>query len=189
MKIRLISPVIPLKGNQRKARKRQRKLLFGWAIVCNVDGQEHYDLEHTHIPEDEMFHAAIDFYQERRVGRVMHQVGLAGIVDFSLPLTKQVADIYGLPSSTTGWMIAWRPFEQSVIDDFEFGKLTGFSIGGEAFLEPSTRGHILRNLRIDEVSAVDNPGQPLAIAKLTTDLDRISTSLRLDLGEFVNNDR
>lgn len=177
MQIRLQFPALPLDANERAMRAAQRELIFGWAIVCTVDGVEHYDCENTHIPEDEMFKAAIDFYTKRRVGKHNYEGKLAGTVDYSLPLTSEIASIYGMTSNMTGWLIAWRPLHAGVIDQFRQGDLRGFSIGGWAVHEPSPRGHILRDLRVDEISVVDHPGQPLATARLIRGIDSIARAL------------
>lgn len=158
-------------------RAAQRELIFGWAIVCTVDGVEHYDCYDTHVPEQEMFNAAVDFYTNRRVGKQNHEGKLAGTVDYSLPLTREIASIYGMASNMTGWMIAWRPFNSDVVGQFRRGELRGFSIAGTAVHEPSSRGHILRNLYVEEISAVDYPGQPLATARLIKDIDSIARAL------------
>lgn len=177
MQFRLQFPALPLNADEHAMRAVQRQVIFGWAIVCTVDGEEHYDCENTHIPEAEMFQAAIDFYSKRRVGKHNHEGKLAGTVDYSLALTNEVAAIYGVKSKMTGWMIGWRPLNSAVIDEFDRGTLRGFSIGGEAQFEPSPRGHILRNLRVDEISVVDHPGQPLATMRLIKDVDSIFGSL------------
>jgi hypothetical protein len=177
MQIRLQFPALPLDENERAMRVAQRELIFGWAIVCMVDDVEHYDCENTHIPEGEMFEAAVDFYLKRRVGKHNHEGKLAGTVDYSLPLTREIANTFGMPCSMTGWMIAWRPLHADVIDQFRRGELQGFSIGGWADHEPSPRGHILRHLRVDEISVVDDPGQPLATARLIKDIDNIVRAL------------
>lgn len=183
MRIKIEFPAMQLDERQRAQRLRQRRLIFGWALVCTVDGEEHYDCENTHVPQDEMFHAAMDYFMHRRVGKHNHEGPLAGTVDYSLPLTTNVAGIYGIKSQKTGWMIGWRPLDDSVFDEFEKGNLRGFSINGWANHEPSTRGHVLRNLHVDEISVVDNPGQPLATIALIKNVDDLFAELGLPVLE------
>ena len=170
-------PALPLNDEQRARRSVQRRLLFGWTIVCTVDGDDHYDSSDTHIPEAEMFQAAVDFFTKRREGKHNHEGPLAGTVEYSLPMTSKVAAAFGLKCRMTGWTIGWRPLDSALFEEFDRGNLRGFSINGWADHEPSPRGHILRNLRVDEISVVDYPGQPLATIGIVMNVDDLFAEL------------
>jgi cation transport regulator ChaB len=110
---------------------RKHGLIFGWAIVSKVGGEEYYDLQGDHIPEDAMFDAAVEFMQKRRTMKLMHKGEKKGEIVFAWPLTDETAKAMGLTSDVTGLMIAAKPSSKKVLDDAEAGKLTGFSIGGQ----------------------------------------------------------
>lgn len=105
MRIQAQFPALPLNAEQLAQRSKQRRLLFGWAIVCTVDGVDYYDSYKTHIPEDEMYQAAVAYFTKSREGRHNHEGPLTGTVEYSLPLTNHVASMFGLKSRKTGWLI------------------------------------------------------------------------------------
>jgi hypothetical protein len=114
-------------------------LVFGYAIVCKVDGEDYYDLgsydEATeqvvsdHISEDEMLVAVTDFMKSARVAKEMHTGDQRGGVVHSFPLTTDIAKALGIVAKTTGWLVAMQP-DPDMLAKFESGELTGFSIGG-----------------------------------------------------------
>lgn len=114
-------------------------LVFGYAIICKVDGEDYYDLgsydEATgqvvsdHISEDEMIAAVTDFMKSARVAKEMHAGDQRGGVLHSLPLTTDIAKALGLEAKMTGWIVAMQP-DADMLAKFESGELTGFSIGG-----------------------------------------------------------
>lgn len=104
-------------------------LVLGWAIVSKVDGEDYYDLQGDHIPEDAMFSASVDFMANSRVSKEMHQGYADGTVVFAFPMTAEVAKAFGLETKMTGLMIAMRP-SPDVLAKFKDGTYTGFSIGG-----------------------------------------------------------
>lgn len=105
-------------------------LVFGWAIVCKVDGEPYFDLQGDHIPEHSMLKATADFMVNSRVAKEMHNGGSKGVVLFSFPLTEDIAKAMGIVSEYTGWMVAMRPDDPSMLSKFRDGTYTGFSIGG-----------------------------------------------------------
>jgi uncharacterized protein (UPF0264 family) len=119
-------------------------LVFGYAIVCKVDGEDYYDLgsydESTeqlvsdHISEDEMLTAVTDFMKSARVAKEMHAGEQRGGVLHSLPLTTDIAKALGITAKMTGWIVAMQPDPQ-MLARFESGELTGFSIGGNGHRE------------------------------------------------------
>jgi len=105
-------------------------LVFGWAIVSKVDGEEYYDLQGDHIPEDSMLEAATDFMLKRRTMKLMHRGESRGDVVFAWPLTEETAKAMGIESNISGLMIAVKPTNKKLIEAAETGELKGFSIGG-----------------------------------------------------------
>ena len=111
-------------------------LVFGFAIVCKIDGEDYYDLHGDHIPEESMLKAATDFMMHSRVAGDMHERDEQnapvekGSVVFAFPLTEEVAKSLNIATAQTGLLIAMKPSDPEVLDKFKSGKYTGFSIGG-----------------------------------------------------------
>ncbi len=107
-------------------------LVFGWAIVCKIDGEDHFDLQDDHIPEKVMLTATTDFMANSRVAKTMHIDGseLPGSILFALPLTTDIAKALDLTTNKTGLIIAMQPGDDKVLAKFASGEFTGFSIGG-----------------------------------------------------------
>lgn len=113
-------------------------LVFGWAIVCKIGGEDYYDLNidrHTgekvpeHIPEKAMVKAAADFMLHSRNGNVMHTEKNSGTYVFAFPMTTDIAKAMGIETIKTGLMVAYKP-EPDVLAKYKDGTFTGFSIEG-----------------------------------------------------------
>lgn len=104
-------------------------IVLGWGIVCKVDGEDYYDLQHDHIPENAMLSAALDFMQNGAVAKEMHAGEPVGQVLFSFPMTTEIAKSFGIETKQTGLMIAMKP-SSDVLAKFASGEYSGFSIGG-----------------------------------------------------------
>lgn len=118
-------------------------LVFGWAVVCKVKGQDYYDLNvdthgsHAgervpeHIPEDVMTKAALDISKVGTLpGNEMHEGPDRGHYPFLFPLTTDIAKAMGITTEKTGLMCAFSP-PPDVLAKFESGEYTGFSIEGK----------------------------------------------------------
>lgn len=113
-------------------------LVFGWGIICKEDGEDHYDLQGDHIPEDVMVEATSDFMENARVAKDMHVGDQHGVIVHSFPLTGDIAKAMGIETKKTGWMVAMKPCE-AVLAKYVDGTYTGFSIGGGcAYVEEAT---------------------------------------------------
>lgn len=113
-------------------------LVFGWAIICKINGEDYYDLNvdrHTgervpeHIPENAMLKASAEFMASDRVGNEMHKGPNSGTYLFAFPLTTDIAKAMGIETEKTGLMIAYKPTEE-VLKKYQSGQYTGFSIEG-----------------------------------------------------------
>jgi hypothetical protein len=111
-------------------------LVFGFAIVCKEDGEDHFDLQGDHIPEDVMLKGSFDFAKNKRVAKEMHKGDQIGDITFMFPLTSEIATSLGIVSKNTGLLIAMQPDSPEVLAKFADGTYTGFSIGGNAINEP-----------------------------------------------------
>lgn len=103
-------------------------LVFGFAIISKQDGEDYYDLQGDHIPEEAMLKAATDFMQHSRVAGEMHEKAVGEIV-FAFPLTTEIAKALDIETPQTGLLIGMKPDEET-LQKFKDGELKGFSIGG-----------------------------------------------------------
>lgn len=116
-------------------------IVFGWAIVCKIDGEDYYDLnvdragEHAgkrvpeHISEDAMLKATVDFMSGPRSGNEMHAGPDKGMFLCAWPMTTEIAKSMGITTTKTGLMVAYKP-PADVLSKFADGTYTGFSIEG-----------------------------------------------------------
>jgi hypothetical protein len=111
-------------------------LVFGFAIVCKQNGEDYFDIQGDHIPEDSMLKAATDFMLNSRMAGNMHERDddgnpvPSGQVVFAFPLTTEVAKALDIETSQTGLMIAMKPDSSEILEKYRKGEYTGFSIGG-----------------------------------------------------------
>lgn len=110
-------------------------LVFGYAIVCAVDGEPFYDGQGDYIPEDVMLRASAAFMQTDRAAKEMHSGGVAGRVVFAFPLTEDIAASLGIKARKSGLLIAMKPDDPAMLERFANGELCGFSIAGTAYVE------------------------------------------------------
>lgn len=110
-------------------------LVFGYAIVSKVNGEEYYDHHGDHIPEDSMLKASVGFMKSYRISGDMHERDANGSpvqdgdVVFAFPMTQEIADSLNITVEKTGLLVAIQP-SSVVLRKFESGEYTGFSIGG-----------------------------------------------------------
>ncbi len=112
-------------------------LVFGWAIVCKINGVDYYDLNidpngekvPEHIPEDAMLKASMEFMQTARPGNEMHKGPNTGTYVFAWPMTTEIAKAMGIATEKTGLMVAYKPAPE-VLAKYRDGTYTGFSIEG-----------------------------------------------------------
>ena len=104
-------------------------MLFGFAIICNEDGEPYYDLQGDHIPEDAMLRASVDFMTDWRYAYDSHVYGV-GTVIFAWPLTSDIASAIEIETKKTGLLVGVKVDNSDIIRRFKEGIYTGFSIGG-----------------------------------------------------------
>ena len=104
-------------------------ILFGYAIVCNEDGEAYYDLQGDHIPEDAMLEAALNFMNNDRYFYENHIWGVGKVI-FAWPMTSELAESLDITVKRTGLLVGVKPDHYNIIDKFREGIYTGFSIGG-----------------------------------------------------------
>lgn len=111
-------------------------LVFGWAIVCKVNGEPYFDTQGDHVPEDVMLRESLRYMKGARVAGKMHEQDgengavCYGQVPFAWPATEEVQDAFGESATITGLKIGMLPDDPEMIAKFKSGEFTGFSIGG-----------------------------------------------------------
>lgn len=105
-------------------------LVFCWGMICKIAGEEYFDTQDDHIPEEAMLEALTNFMLESQIVKEMHQGGPVGQALFAFPLTEDIMKAYGITCDRTGAMIAIKPSSEEVLEKFRNGTYTGISIGG-----------------------------------------------------------
>lgn len=113
----------------------QLGIAFGWAIISKVDGDEYYDLQDDHIPEDAMLKASVDFMEYARIAGDMHTktedgVKKIGTILFAFPMTTETAEALMIKTKYTGLLIGMKVSDDEALQKIKDGSYTGFSIGG-----------------------------------------------------------
>lgn len=107
----------------------QLGLVFGYAIVCKENGDDYFDTQHDHIPEDVMLEGTFDYMGGDRIAKDSHRGDAIGQVVYGFPLTTDIAKALNISAPRTGFIIGMRP-RSDVLEKFHSGEYTGFSIGG-----------------------------------------------------------
>ena len=110
-------------------------LVFGFAIICKEDGEDHFDRQGDNIPEDVMLKGTLSFAKSKRVAKEMHKGDQIGDIVFMFPLTTDIAKSLDIVTKNTGLLIAMKVDDEEVMKKFKDGTYTGFSIGGMAVNE------------------------------------------------------
>lgn len=105
-------------------------LVFGYAMVCKIDGEPHFDLQGHHIPEETMLKTLTKFMENSNIAKEMHTGEQVGKYLFAFPMTTDIAKALDIQVKQTGALIAMKPDNQSTLEKFKSGEFTGFSIGG-----------------------------------------------------------
>lgn len=117
-------------------------IVFGWGIVCELDGEPYFDTQDDYISESEMLAASADFMVKSREMDANHQRVQTGDVVFAMPMTKDVAAAYNMElprnndgQTVSGFMLAVKPHDDAELAKFKDGTYTGFSLEGMAIRE------------------------------------------------------
>ena len=95
-----------------------------------INGEEYYDTQGDHIPEQSMLEATAEYMAGDRVAKVMHQGGPAGQIVFGFPLTEDIAKAMDIEIKKTGFVVGMKPSDRDILEKYRTGEFTGFSIGG-----------------------------------------------------------
>ena len=110
-------------------------LLFGYAMVSKIMGEDNVDLHEDYIPEDAMLKASTEFMNGSRVLKEMHTGGRIGKVLFAFPVTTDIAEAMGWSVEKTGLAIGVKPASEEIMNKFRDGTYSMFSIGASQVVE------------------------------------------------------
>ena len=112
-------------------------LIFGFSMICKVDGEDYYDTDGDHFTERGMLEASTQFAKGGRVACTMHARDVNGQpiqdggVIHQFPLTTEIAKALDIQTRMTGLLVALAPDDPDTLAKAARGEFTGFSIGGE----------------------------------------------------------
>lgn len=123
-----------------------KRIVFGWGSICKKRGEDgtfqiYTDTDNEQFPEEPTLEAWIDFMKgDHRIMDNMHNEKSIGKVVFAFPLTEDIAEAFGLTKALdqTGVIVGALVEDDEVLQKFNSGDYTGFSIGGYADYEDVT---------------------------------------------------
>lgn len=112
-------------------------LVFGWAQICKVNGEDYYDSDNQHMPEavtlGDNESGWLGFMKTARVHKAMHDGKQVGDVVFAFPAFSDIMKSLGFePIGKTGIIAAVQVSDKPTLQKFHSGEYTGFSVGGSA---------------------------------------------------------
>lgn len=128
-------------------------IIYGWAIVCTIDGEPYVDLQGDHIPVAAMLDATASFMaKNERPGLDMHAGEARGDIVFGLPITKNTHKQLTMKSDREGFYIGWKPRDEAAKALVKSGERLGFSIGG--WIEEADDVEIAKDAKGDEIARI-----------------------------------
>lgn len=109
-----------------------KRLVYGWASVVEVNGEPVIDHHGDIISEAEIVKAAHEFMRSYREGKYMHSGGQVAEYVESMVFTHDVQKALGIDLGRVGWFVGAKVLDDEVWKDLKSGKLKMFSIGGTA---------------------------------------------------------
>lgn len=114
-----------------------KRQVFGWASIVEMNGQPVVDLQGDYIDIDEIEKSAYDYVIKSRKGGDMHRrnaddtpVHSSDMIE-SFLVTPEKIEKMGLPASTPiGWWVGYQINDDDAWNLVKTGKRTGFSIHG-----------------------------------------------------------
>jgi len=114
-----------------------KRQVFGWASIVELNGEPVVDLQGDYISADEIEKAAYTYVQKSRRGGDMHrregaEAFHASDMIESVIFTPEKIEKMGLPpgSLPTGWWVGYQVHDDETWNLVKSGKRTGFSIHG-----------------------------------------------------------
>jgi len=116
---------------------RERRIVWGWASVSTMKGELVTDLQGDRITPSEMEKMADGFMRSTRAAKVMHEGDVEGEVIHSFPLTKELAEAFGIQTDREGWITGTYVTSDDAWERALKGEFRGLSIGGRAKRRPA----------------------------------------------------
>ena len=114
----------------------EARTVYGWAMVCKENGEDYYDSDDQHIPEEVALEAFTGFMKTAKVHKAMHSGEAVGEVVFAFPMLTDIIKSLGIETGgKTGFVTAVYVEDDDVLQKFVTGEYKGFSIGGGAIWE------------------------------------------------------
>jgi len=114
-----------------------RGIAYGYAMMSTEsDGSDHFDSYGDNIPQDEIVKASIDFMENSRVAKDMHDGDAVGSVAFAMILDDEIREAIA-KTSGEGLFIGMQ-LPDELYEKAKSRERTGFSIGGVAKRESAT---------------------------------------------------
>lgn len=110
----------------------ERRIVWGWASVCTMKGETVTDLQGDRIAPAQMEKMADRFMRSARAAKAMHYGDDVGEVIHSFPMTKELADAFGIQSEREGWITGTYIKSDEEWAKVRNGTYKGLSIGGRA---------------------------------------------------------
>lgn len=106
-------------------------------MVCTKNGEDYYDTDNEHFPEEVVLDAWTAFMQSTdRTHKAMHNGEEVGKVLYAFPMTKDIADSFGFTDlPQTGIIAGVYVEDDDTLAKFKSGEYKSFSIGGQAEFE------------------------------------------------------
>jgi len=116
---------------------RERRIVWGWASVSTMKGELVTDLQGDRITPVEMEKMADGFMRSARAAKAMHEGDDVGEVIHSFPLTKELAEAFGIQTDREGWITGTYIKSDEQWARALKGEYRGLSIGGRAKRRPA----------------------------------------------------
>ena len=110
----------------------ERRIVWGWASVSTMKGETVTDLQGDRITPREMEKMADRFMRSARAAKAMHYGDDVGEVIHSFPLTKELAEAFGIQTDREGWLTGTYVKSDEQWARVLRGEFKGLSIGGRA---------------------------------------------------------
>lgn len=108
----------------------EQRVVWGWASVATEDGNPVFDVHGDHIPMSELTRASVDFMENVRVGKSLHQGEQTSSVIGCLPLSQELAKALGIETNREGLIMGFRVHDDATWSLIKSGELPALSIGG-----------------------------------------------------------
>jgi len=115
----------------------ERRIVWGWASVSTLKGELVTDLQGDRMSPAVMSKMADGFMRSVRAAKAMHEGEDVGEVIHSFPLTKELADAFGIQTDREGWITGTYIKSDEEWAKVLKGEYRGLSIGGKAKRRPA----------------------------------------------------